>query len=303
MVNKIVRTITFLLALGTKAAAALAQHAATLNLPRAEATDLPAKVAAVTASNAVHKEALLEMKNKRTALEQAVRAGRRFMILLRESLKETLGNEFSQAWTAAGFVNGLMIPRAAGTLLNALTVAEAYLAAHPIADGGAALATARATLLRGNLAAAMTAAAQHRQVVDQAITDRNEDMEALEQALRTLLRELHEVLDPLDSKWLAFGFNKPGAKSIPAVPQNVIATLIGAASVSLKWDSSARASYYRVWKKVVGVDEEYIPVGSPADLDFTLEGLPSNSQVEILVSAVNNGGESQKSTMLLVQTL
>ena len=128
-------------------------------------------------------------------------------------------------------------------------------------------------------------------------------MIALEQALRTLLSELHQVLDPMDSKWLAFGFNKPGAKAIPAIPENVFATLIGATSVSLKWDSSARASYYRVWKKVVGVDEDYIPVGSPADVDFTLEGLPSNSQVEILVSAVNIGGESQKTTVLLVLTL
>lgn len=93
-----------------------------------------------------------------------------------------------------------------------------------------------------------------------------------------------------------------GAKAIPAVPQNVIATLIGATSVSLKWDASARAAYYRVWKKVVGVDEEYLPVGSPGDRDFTLEGLPANAQVELLVSAVNNGGESQKSTLAVVQT-
>ncbi|MBA4149571.1 MAG: fibronectin type III domain-containing protein [Verrucomicrobia bacterium] len=303
MVNTIKRTIAFLVALGTKAVAAVAQHAATLSLPHTEGVDLPVKITAVNTSNTAHKQALLEMKNKQAALQSAAKVGRRFMTVLRESLKPTLGMKYSQGWTAVGFAGSLTVPSSNAALLTALQLAEDYLTAHPIADAGANLAPARATLLRGNLAAALIAVAQQKEVVNQAITTRNEKITALDQGLRTLLSELHQVLDPLDARWLAFGFKKPGAKAIPDVPQNVIAVLIGANAISVKWEGAARAAYYRVWKKVIGVDADYVSVGSPADLDFIMEGLPGNSQVEVLVSAMNNGGESQMSTVVLVQTL
>ncbi|MFN7140261.1 MAG: fibronectin type III domain-containing protein, partial [Limisphaerales bacterium] len=57
----------------------------------------------------------------------------------------------------------------------------------------------------------------------------------------------------------------------------------------------------RVWKKVQGVDEEFVPVGSPADRDFTIENLPCDAVVEIAVTAVNRGGESRRSAAITVQ--
>ncbi|MDB6026989.1 MAG: hypothetical protein JWM68_3212, partial [Verrucomicrobiales bacterium] len=57
-----------------------------------------------------------------------------------------------------------------------------------------------------------------------------------------------------------------------------------------------------VWKRVIGLDAEPVAVGSPADLDFTLENLPAASTVEISISAVNNGGESQLSEKITITT-
>ena len=54
--------------------------------------------------------------------------------------------------------------------------------------------------------------------------------------------------------------------------------------------------------KINGVDEEIQSVGSSVGVDFTIEGLPANSMIEIAVSAVNNGGESGKSTVVTVTT-
>jgi len=51
---------------------------------------------------------------------------------------------------------------------------------------------------------------------------------------------------------------------------------------------------------VVGVDTEYLTVGSRSELDFVIEGLPAGAQVEIVVSAINNGGESAKSEKITV---
>ena len=96
--------------------------------------------------------------------------------------------------------------------------------------------------------------------------------------------------------------NKPGALETPDEVENVLATLIGPTAAALKWGPTPRAQYYHVFKKVVGVDTEFILVGSPADLDFTLEGLPANSTVEIYVTAVNNGGESAISETITLVT-
>ncbi len=70
--------------------------------------------------------------------------------------------------------------------------------------------------------------------------------------------------------------------------------------MALKWDAAARADYYRVFKKVLGVDEDFVAVGSPADLDFTIENLPANATVEIQISAVNTGGESQRTASVTI---
>jgi len=51
---------------------------------------------------------------------------------------------------------------------------------------------------------------------------------------------------------------------------------------------AARAEYYRVYKRIRGVDAEPVAVGSPTDPDFTLERLPRNAEIELSVSAVNS---------------
>ncbi|MDB6025731.1 MAG: hypothetical protein JWM68_1954, partial [Verrucomicrobiales bacterium] len=124
----------------------------------------------------------------------------------------------------------------------------------------------------------------------------------LRKRIRDVINELNMRLDPLDERWLAFGLNKPGALDMPDVPENITAILIGPNAAAMKWDAAARATYYRVWKRVIGVDAEPVAVGSPADIDFTLENLPAASTIEIYVSAVNNGGESQLSEKITITT-
>ena len=109
-------------------------------------------------------------------------------------------------------------------------------------------------------------------------------------------------MGPLDPRWKAFGLNMPGASAIADIVEGLKAVLIGATTVALKWNASARADYYRVFKKVLGVDAEPVAAGSPADLDLTLENLPNNATVEIYVVAVNNGGESQPSEKVTIVT-
>ncbi|MBA4148928.1 MAG: fibronectin type III domain-containing protein [Verrucomicrobia bacterium] len=50
------------------------------------------------------------------------------------------------------------------------------------------------------------------------------------------------------------------------------------------------------------MNEAATPVGSPADNNFAVENLASNAQFELSVSALNNGGESPRSAVVIFQT-
>ncbi|MFN7141370.1 MAG: fibronectin type III domain-containing protein, partial [Limisphaerales bacterium] len=94
-----------------------------------------------------------------------------------------------------------------------------------------------------------------------------------------------------------------GLKQAPKKPENVSVVLEGETAASVKWSPAPRAQHYRVWVKVMGVDDEAKPVGRAGDCDFTIENLPPNAEVEVSISAVNTGGESGRSDVVLVATM
>ena len=134
------------------------------------------------------------------------------------------------------------------------------------------------------------------------MTIRDTKFDALRQRISGVYQELLMQLDPLDARWLKFGFNKPGADETPDLVTGVMALLIGPTAAAVKWEASVRASYYRVYIRVLGVDGDYRAVGSPADLDFTIENLPANATVDIIVTAVNNGGEGARPEPIRIVT-
>ena len=127
-------------------------------------------------------------------------------------------------------------------------------------------------------------------------------LEAIRKSLRDLINELSALMGPLDQRWKAFGFNMPGADETPDSPDGLSVILIGPNAAAMKWNAAARAAYYRVWMKIHGSNDDYVAMGSPADLDFTLENLPANSTIDIVVTAVNNGGESAVSQVVTIVT-
>ena len=131
-------------------------------------------------------------------------------------------------------------------------------------------------------------------------TARTTAVNLLRKTLINLKGELTTLIGNDDPRWLEFGFNIPNMVERPEAPAGVLAVLIGPTAVSVKWNAAPRAQYYRVWLKVAGDENGFVHMGSPADLDYILEGLPANSTVEIKVSAVNSGGESAASEVATV---
>jgi hypothetical protein len=243
------------------------------------------------------------MRDQRTALTTAVETGRTFALLARDILKPLLGTQYSEAWDAAGFRNSLYVPESLESVLRLLESLQAFFTTNPTMEwAGRNITAAQAGILIDAINTAKNAVLNQRANVDILMSDRDVKFEAMRKGLRDLINELVTLLDPMDARWLSFGFNKPGADETPDVPTGLVAVLIGPNAAATKWGASARAAYYRVWMKVHGAATDYVAVGSPADLDFTLENLPAASVIDIALSAVNDGGESALSEPITVTT-
>ncbi|MBA4147884.1 MAG: fibronectin type III domain-containing protein [Verrucomicrobia bacterium] len=304
MKNAIPKSTSGLLGASAEMIGGATQHGAAIGLVRNTAVHLTTDRTALVTKRDAYEAARTVLTDNKDALQAATDAGHAFITQTRDLLKPHLGSRYSSAWDVTGLIRSLQVSSIPMKQLPVLEAMESFLTDNPNRENAELNVTA---VRAGELATTVTAAhntvnAQKTQVKT-AHNVRIAAAKVLMKRLADLVAELKQAMPALDERWLAFGLKMPGTKERPATPTNIIAVLIGANAVSVKWSAAARAEYYRVWKRVVGLDDVLIAVGSPADLDIILEGLPSNSTVEIAVSAMNNGGESALSVLATIQTL
>ena len=282
--------------------AGLAEYGATLNLVRHTAASLNEKLTNVITAVGGYTEACAARRNSIAALRELARTARQFAMSVRDHLKPTLGNVYSTAWHEVGFAERMAVSFDPAELTMLMLAIKAYFTRYPSAENAQSNFTAaRAEVLYRDLTVAVDAMAAAKYSVATAFTTRAAATRAVKSAIRGVINELSEEIDPLSEYWLRFGFNKPGAEERPDAPTNVVAVLTDDNAAAVNWDDMPRATRYRVRRKVEGVDTEMVAVGSPSDADFTIEDLPANSRVEIAISAVNDGGESQLSQIMTIR--
>ncbi|MDB6028796.1 MAG: hypothetical protein JWM68_5019 [Verrucomicrobiales bacterium] len=303
MKQKQIRTIGELLgSAGVIKTAAIAKGAG-IPLLHNSACNIGMDADALSTACTNHDTGKVVLATYRSVLATVVMTVRACLMLGRDILKPILGNEYSQAFDVLGLVGSIAIPRTSTELLFVLGKFKAYFTVHPEQeDESRNITAAQFQLLYDQLVAAEANVNLQNDVVDALADVRDQAAETMRERIRSLMAELTSCLTPLDSRWLSFGFSKPGATETPGIVEGLIAVLIGPGTSALKWKASARAEYYRVWIRVIGLNAEPVAVGSPADIDFNLENLPANATVEISVSAVNNGGETALSEPVTIVT-
>ncbi len=303
MKNTVPQTIAALLAAANKAAFGASLFETALPLLQNKQVNINADIDALVDAIVAHGNGKTELSTRRDTARTKLETSRSFLTLGRDNFKPALGSEYNQSWDNTGLVGSLTIPRAYDEVTPVLLAFKNFLTSNPAMEVESKDITAdKADELFTQLTAAVNAISQQEVIVGQLMEVRDEKSKQLSKRLSDLIQELHMRLDGLDQRWKAFGFNMPDAFETPDSVEHVTATLIGPTAAALKWDSTARAQYYHVFKRVQGVDEDYVLVGSPADLDFTIENLPSGKQIDIVVSAVNNGGEGQRSEAVTILT-
>ena len=304
MKQKQLITVPQLIEAGGRASCGVTETAATITLVLNTKPTIDADTTALIEARDLHVSAGAELKARKASLNSIKAASRDYVAAVRDTFKRTLGPKYSPVWDTTGFIGSFEIPTSTAGLKDRIHSLKTYLTNNPTMEVPAFDVTAvRGTSLLTELNAKDVAVSAQKAIVGTARDTRLAKEKAMRRRLSSLVNELSQKIDSLDQRWTAFGFNKPGAKATPDVPTDVIAMLIGPNAVAIKWNRAARAEYYRVWMKINGVDDEFIVKGSSSDLDFAIEGLPSNSTIKIAISAVNNGGESGKSTVVTVQTV
>jgi hypothetical protein len=180
-----------------------------------------------------------------------------------------------------------------GQRLARVKVLQTYFGAHPdhaVENLGVTEANAGALHdeLSGKinaLAAAKTTQRQKREAYEAAFA-------ALRAELQKLYRELKAVLPKDDARWIEFGFGVPGDVHVPAVPEGLTLALNAAGHLMASWKRAVNAVRYRVHKRVIGTDAEYVPLDTTVDTSFDLGVFASGAHVQVQVTAINSAGES-----------
>lgn len=270
-----------------------ATHGASIPLLINTAAAIGADRTALLAAQGVYQAGCGNSPALRTALDAAEAAGHTFCGQARNVLEFYLGTVHNAAWRPTGFISSLALPRTEAALVALLTALAAYFAANPAHENAELQVTAaRALTLLGNLNTA-------RQNVDAQTASctldrqaRDSKVEEMKKRIRGLIKELSQRLTPLDARWRDFGLNMPGAVSVPAAPENVVATPTLPGQLQVTCDTSTNATSYRFYYQRLILDPEPIFAGSATDPLFIISALAPGQAYLVYASATNTGGES-----------
>ncbi|MDB6023875.1 MAG: hypothetical protein JWM68_98 [Verrucomicrobiales bacterium] len=280
-----------------------AEHEVSLNIKHKTAAVLLAiRLAAISAIN-LYEVGKQVLRSRKAALDAAYLQVRIFVMLARDILKPIFGNLYHEGWDVTGFTGALAAPENVDDLLVLLLALKDFFTANPTLEFAEREVTAAQAQLLYNALNAANAAVNSQEATVGALKEvRDVKLELVGKSLRDLINELAALMGPLDPRWKAFGFNMPGAEETPDAVEGVIVALIGPTTAALKWPAPARAAFYHVFRRILGVDADWVLIGSPADIDFNIENLPANAHVDIAVSAVNAGGEGARSETVTIVT-
>jgi hypothetical protein len=92
----------------------------------------------------------------------------------------------------------------------------------------------------------------------------------------------------------------PGATNLPDPADGLVLTAGPAGTVLAHWSTASRATRYRVFKQIDGVDAIPVNISTVSDSDATLTGQPSGKTLKIYIIAANDAGQAQPSDTVTI---
>lgn len=297
--NRLPDPIDDLFTLGEDMADGCHNHEDAVGLKQNRETDVRADLSAAVTAQKDYKTALTAKTALSTAVTVADSNGKAFISAARSILAANLGDSWSQLWEATGFPDqSTAVPGSQGKRQALLLSLKNYFTdntAMEVNTSKLVVTAARASALFTALSDARTAAANGNTDAGNKKNLRDAAEQQLRRRLSGLVSELGQLLDDNDPLWLAFGLNQPGATNLPDAADSLVLTAGPAGTVLADWSDAARATRYRVFKQVDGVDASPVNVATVTDSDATLTGLPSGKTVKIYIVSANDAGQAAPS--------
>ena len=230
--------------------------------------------------------------------QKSAKAGAQsFALNARKTLAQYLGQNWSVAWTQAGFKNNsLVIPDSLPELVELLGSLETYFTDHPVQQNAALSMTA---VVAGQQRVALEAAIA---AVSDSTTDQRtarDDRDAAEDELvgktRALQSELDAILKPTDQRWLDFIEDVPADEQRPEAVDEVELDNSTPRHVKGSWDAPVRAERFLIRIKVAGKDADFRHVQTVQEPQFDFNTFEAGAHVQVQVVAANSAGESAPS--------
>jgi hypothetical protein len=219
-----------------------------------------------------------------------------FCFTARDLLRVYCGRDWCEAWLVTGFDDGLAVPRSYAELRELLVALNNYFTLNPTHENEAVgITAALANTRRVALQTAHEAINARWMQIETKVQARDAAVTALRKRLSGLCKELSQRLEDMDPRWLAFGFNLPGAPTTPEVPQDVVVTPLTDGRLQVACAPSPTATSYRFYYQRPIVDPAPIAAGSAEDPLFVIEGLTAGQVYQVYVSASNSGATSDLS--------
>ena len=232
-----------------------------------------------------------------TALQTVDAAAADFISVARKVLGGFLGEHWSAAWEPTGFPDqSTGVPRTQDKRLNLCRSLKEYFTANAGQEVAALGVTA--AIADTNYAAL----SDGRELLAQKDTDqgvklkaRTAAYDALRKLLRTAVTELKRFLADDDDRWHTFNLNAPADPVTPDPVELVTLTPGTAGVIVASWERARRASRYRPFVQVVGVDEEFVARNAVPGLTVNLTGFTTGQTVKVYIVAANDDGEAPAS--------
>jgi hypothetical protein len=292
--NPIPKNDDALLALAEDVADGLHQLEAALGITGVTEAKVRADMTAARAAGTAARTAKEVRLAASTALQATDDAATAFLMAVRGVLQNFLGRKWSAGWETAGFPNqSTAVPATPEERLNLCAALNAYFLANPAREVAALNVTAVKAEEHHQ------ALSDGRDLLDQKTTDQGQKLKArdaallkLGQHLRTLVTDLESLLAEDDDRWHTFGLNAPADPVTPESVASLDLRLISATEILASWPRTPRATRYRPFVQIVGVDEDFVAREAVHGLDVVLKGFAAGQTVRVKIVAANDDGEA-----------
>lgn len=248
-------------------------------------------LAAAQAREAEYQGAITAIVPLQEAYLAAINDAYTFAQRAKDVLKVRCGSQHGALWNTTGFTSSLKVPvnwDGLRVLLGSLSTYFSANASHEVA--AMTVTAADAATLAAALDVTRSAVTGARQAASNSYTAREAAFVTLRVRLRGLADELKQLIGRVDVRWRVFGLNVPGEAAVPRQPEHLVVINDTPLQLLLRCDAVAYADHYRWWRRPHNSPAEPEVVGTSELPMFLLESLPSGTQWDIFVSAVNSSG-------------